>query len=72
MWHRHQNQLHYHHVEGDDTQKVETSDSTKTFPLTGDSPLIFPYEQSAYAEAPAQIPLPAAEHESLFGGGLPS
>ena len=38
MWHHHQNQLHYRHVEEDDTQSVQISDSTVTSPIMGGSP----------------------------------
>ena len=38
FWHWHQNQLHYCHVEDDNTQSTEISDSTGTSPVTGDSP----------------------------------
>ena len=38
LWHRHQNQLRYHHVEDDNTKSIEISDSIGTFPTTGDYP----------------------------------
>ena len=41
LWHRYQNQLRYRHVEDDDTQSAEITDSTRTSPITGDSPLSF-------------------------------
>ena len=51
MWHCHQNQLRYHYVEDDDTQSAEISDSTKTSPITGDSPPVFPHHEEAAEDA---------------------
>ena len=68
LWHHHQNQLCYHHVEEDDTQSVEISDSTRTSPITRDSPHVFPRpEESAEdAETTASNSTPATD-ESLRG-----
>ena len=37
LWHRHQNQMHYSHVEDNDTQCAEFTVATGIFPITGDS-----------------------------------
>ena len=42
LWHPHQNQLHYHHIEDDDTQSAKITDATGTSPITGDS-LLLPF-----------------------------
>ena len=54
LWHRHQNQLCYCHVEDDDTRSAEISDSTGTSPITGDSLPVLPHhEESEDAETTA-------------------
>ena len=48
MWHWHQNHLSYYHLEDDDTLGMKIIDATRTSPITGDSPPVFPHcEESA-------------------------
>ena len=51
MRHRHQNQLRYRHVEDDNTQCAEITGATKTSPITGDSPPVFPHQEESAEDA---------------------
>ena len=66
LWNQHQNQLHYHHREDDDTQHAEMTDATGTSPITGNSPPDFPHheESAEEAEKTASDSIPAAGESS--------
>ena len=49
LWHWHQNQLRYRHVEGDNTQCAEITGVTRTSP--GDSPHVFLHHEESAEEA---------------------
>ena len=51
FWHWHRNQLRYHHMEANDTQNVEITDTTRTSPITGDSPPVFLHHEESTEDA---------------------
>ena len=55
MWHQHQIQLRYCHMEDDNTLSAEISDSIRISPITGDSLLVFPHHEKS-AEDAEQLP----------------
>ena len=70
LWHRHQNQLCYCHIEVDNTQRAKITGATGTSPITGDSyPVFQHHEESAEdAETTASVSI-LATSESLRGTG---
>ena len=45
LWHRHQNQLRYRHMEDDNTRSAKITGVTGTSPITRDSLPVFPYHE---------------------------
>ena len=68
LWYRHQNQLCYCHVEDDNTQSAKIMDATRVFPISRDSPSVFPqHEESAEDAETTVLKTTLAAGEGLRG-----
>ena len=72
LWHRHQSQLRYRHVEDYDTQCAEITGAARAFPITGDSPPVFLHDEDSAEDTKttASDSIPATS-ESLRGTRFP-